>query len=646
MPAFVLAACGGGGGGGGATDSQLETRLTGQVISESSAPISGVSLQAGGQTVVTGADGKFSITMPNADTETVVLAKKSEFATNAKQVFIVSGKTSDLTLKMFAHQVNTSFAVGSGIDTAVSGARVQIPANAIKTSSGAAYTGTVTIRSSYFSPESLAGEQAFQQPYAGITAPGGTQVGLISVGVIEVKLTDANGNLLQLDASKPATLTYPATSVAGGTDTVPLWYYDESAKIWVREGQVSKQANGTYQGTVTHFTVWNADIQVTNPATIKGCFRDTQGNAVRNGYARVRGAGWAVGGSTGADGNFEVRNAPPGRALEVFGVYPQTPAVAIAPLTAGEVRQLACVVVTAPTGTLSVTPSTSTFTTTFTSTTNPTTSTTASFAGTYTGNYSGAEQGTFSVVISASGSVTGQAFSQTFQQTFPVTGSVGSNGQVLLTASGQAGSSNFSGSISANGVVSGNWNYVGTNTGGTFSGQRQMSAGNTTLLSQYVGTWRTTCEALSQGSTDELFTIATPSSTGSELRDTIRYYSSTNCTGNPVATIAGSAVIASNGTKVVAAQTVVKVDITFAAGAPAFTGSASLNTAQSSIDITINGVLVESLSVSQNAETQKDIYSQPGTGSTFIVGARGGPATLDAELYPISLDTASIATRQ
>lgn len=460
--AFALTACGGGGGSAG---SPTPTAITGTVQDASAKAIQGAFVEAAGQSMTTGADGRFSFTVTSTTPTTVVLVKKSGFATNAKSAPVMAGSTIDLTVNLAPDQVSTTFLASSGVTLAPNGAKVVIPANAIQTAAGAAYTGTVSVGASYSGPDTVAGVQAFPAPYEGNDA--GTASPLITMGVIEVKLTDAAGNPLQLKTGFPATLTYPANSVSANAASVPLWFYDEAAKIWTREGQATLQTDGTYQGSVSHFTLWNADFKGVT-ATILGCFRDAAGNAVtKAGVIGVRGNGWShlFSGST-SDGNFTVSRVPAGMPLELYSAT-QPPAfvtLAIASLAPGEVRQLACAVVTnPPAGSVVVIPVSSTVFST----------TTASFAGNYTGTYSGAETGTFAVTISSSGQVSGTATSTTYAGFVSgVSGSVGGNGIVSLTATGTAGTATFSGAISSTNALTGTWQYSGATGGGTFAGQR------------------------------------------------------------------------------------------------------------------------------------------------------------------------------
>jgi hypothetical protein len=473
---LTVAACGGGGGSDSSTaaPAPVATKISGTVQSAAGQPVAGASVQAAGQTATTGADGRFSFDVAATETNTVVLVKKTGFATNAKEAPVAAGSTTDVAIRLFADQVSSSFSAASGTTLAPNGATVVIPANAIQTAAGAAYLGTVTVGASYYNPDTVEGVQAFAAPYEGTDA--GARAPLITAGVIEVKLLDAAGNPLQLKAGSPATLTYPPSSTSAGAASIPLWYYDEATRVWVREGQASQQANGSYVASVTHFSGWNMDFAGVS-ATIKGCFRDSQGNAVTGaGAIGLRGQGWGNTLPTSIpNGNFTILRAPANLALELYSMA--SPAafasVTIPALAPGEIRQLPCVVVTNPpaAGPVLIPLPTTLFVPPITNP--PPTGTVAAFAGTYIGTFAGTETGTFNVVISSAGVIAGRTTSTT-TGVAGVTGTVGSNGAISLTATqGTAGAASFTGTISATGVVSGTWRYTAGLTGaGTFTGQR------------------------------------------------------------------------------------------------------------------------------------------------------------------------------
>ncbi len=484
VTACALIACGGGGGDSTTTPvipvtaAPAATLVAGKVLGATGTPIAGATISAAGAFLTTGSDGSYTFSLDSATTTTtVVLVKKTGYATTAKEMPIASGTTTQINLQLFANQVSTTFSGVSSASIPVNGATVTIPANAVKLADGGNYTGTVSIGASYYSPDTLQGVQAFAGPYTGVDAAGTSPI--ISMGFIEVKLTDASGSPLQLKIGSPATLTFPASSNSANTTSVPMWFYDETAKIWKNEGSAARQADGSYQGSVTHFTIWNVDFKGAT-ATIKGCLRDAAGQPISNvGSAGLRSTGWSqtlfLRDPAGtAPGDFTILNVPANLPLELYSASsPSTfTALAIPAIAPGTTRTLAsCITATAaPAGPFVITWPTLLFTTTA-ALTAPTTGT-ASYAGTYKGTYGGVETGTFTVVVSAAGVVTGSNHSTTYNQNFTVNGQVGSNGSVALSAVGTAGSGQFSGSINAAGVITGTWNYLGSPLGGTFTGNR------------------------------------------------------------------------------------------------------------------------------------------------------------------------------
>jgi hypothetical protein len=529
-------ACGGGGSSSGGSNSgttpaPAATLVGGMVQDGAGAPLAGATVAANGLSVTTGADGSYTFSLDAATTTTVVLVKKSGFTTSAKEVPVAAGNTTLINMKLFADQVSSTFSANVSNSIPVSGATVTIPASSLKLADGGDYTGTVVIGASYYSPDTVQGVQAFAGPYTGLDA--GVQSPIISMGFMEVKLSDPTGRPLQLKIGSPASLTFPPSSNSGAATSVPLWFYDETAKIWKREGTANRQANGTFQGAVAHFTIWNADFFGLS-ATIKGCFRNAAGQPLADvGSIGIRGTGYVhvlrlVEGDT--SGNFTINLVPANMPLELYSAA--SPAgfaqVAIPALAPGEIRTLnGCITATAAvSGANVVTAPVAVFTTTA-----------ASFAGSYTGTYGGAETGTFNVTINSAGVVTGSNFSQTYNQTFSVSGQVAANGSVALTATGSAGSARFSGAINAAGVVSGTWTYAAPLIGtGTFTGRRAsaITAVGPANIDQYIGTW-VGCNNFTDGTSDrETVTFVKSSATSLTLTDVTVSYNGAGCSGAPI----------------------------------------------------------------------------------------------------------------
>jgi hypothetical protein len=107
-----------------------------------------------------------------------------------------------------------------------------------------------------------------------------------SFGAITVSFVDSAGNKLQLAPNKVAQIKIP---VAGTNPpaTIPLYYFDTTSGLWIEEGEallVSVNDESFYQGNVSHFTTWNADM-IYDTIIVNGCVEDEDGNLLKG--ARV-----------------------------------------------------------------------------------------------------------------------------------------------------------------------------------------------------------------------------------------------------------------------------------------------------------------------------------------------------------------------
>jgi len=141
-----------------------------------------------------------------------------------------------------------------------------------------------------------------------------TSVGTVieSFGAMEVNFKDNTGAQLKLTTGQTATIRIPVSAANQGTAaaTMPAFYYNASTGQWVQEGTLTLAGtapNQYYEGTVTHFSYWNAD-QVYSTTCISGRVVDASGNPIAN--ARVETQGRDYNGTsetyTAANGTFTV----------------------------------------------------------------------------------------------------------------------------------------------------------------------------------------------------------------------------------------------------------------------------------------------------------------------------------------------------
>jgi outer membrane biosynthesis protein TonB len=161
------------------------------------------------------------------------------------------------------------FNANEGVIIEVNGATVTIPESSLEKSDGSDYNGTVDISVVYLSPtESPAMEPLMPGADLMAIANDGDTVPLISYGMVNVEMSDEDGNPLQLKDGCEAYLKYPAPKGFTSHDTIPLWYFNEESGLWVEEGYTTRQGE-EYVGSVRHFTWWNCDIKLENGARLR-----------------------------------------------------------------------------------------------------------------------------------------------------------------------------------------------------------------------------------------------------------------------------------------------------------------------------------------------------------------------------------------
>jgi len=321
----LLSACGGSDGttGGSTPPPPLPPPVTtgavnGQVVSAATGlPVAGASVSAAGLSATTAADGRYTLAAAPAGPVTLVIAAP-DFTRGVANATVVAGVTSTASARLTPVGTRQQVAAASGALVSLPGspAQVVLPANGIVDSSGAAFIGNLTVALTALNPA----QDADNMPGELATRAGDGSVRPIeSFGAIAVTLTDSAGNRLNLAAGRTATIRIPlSTRSEAPPATVPLYYLNESTGLWVREGSATLAGTAPeqyYEGTVSHFTFWNAD-DVFNTITVSGCVRDSANQAVAGAQVRSDGLDYTGRASavTDAAGNFSVAMRRGGRA--------------------------------------------------------------------------------------------------------------------------------------------------------------------------------------------------------------------------------------------------------------------------------------------------------------------------------------------
>lgn len=264
---------------------------TGAEIDNATVRVAGV---VNGETIELGstetdASGRFSVTYKTAPTRLIISGEGDEYG---EYSIIVNNETQQRTLNagdlllqpaQFVDTIDPSINndIQLGTTTIVS-----LTANSLVNENGDPAEGEVATQLTVIDPSS--NPALMPGDYQTIDGDSGDINLIESFGAISATFKDENGNDLNLAEGQTATIRIP---LAEGIDpatadaTIPLFYFDEMSGYWIEEGTatLTQLANNeyVYEGTVSHFTVWNAD-KIYETIDIIGCVKDAEGNPVSN----------------------------------------------------------------------------------------------------------------------------------------------------------------------------------------------------------------------------------------------------------------------------------------------------------------------------------------------------------------------------
>ncbi len=252
----------------------VTTAIFGTVTDETNRPLAGVTVSINAQTVTTDAQGIFSSQGVTVTKKTVLKANYNGYFQSLHLLDLANKKSTSLQIKLQRKVQTTSFSTSTGGTATIgnTGASVVFPTGGYKTvSTDQPYTGNVMVYARFANIDSQDFIQTVPGTMTAIDA-NGVDSRLRTFGMMEVLMTDASGNALQLSNST-TTISMPVATSQASTapSSMPLWSLDETTAIWKQEGIATKQGNA-YIGTVSHFTWWNCDIAqpVADRAAIKG----------------------------------------------------------------------------------------------------------------------------------------------------------------------------------------------------------------------------------------------------------------------------------------------------------------------------------------------------------------------------------------
>lgn len=310
----LTASLSGCGGGGGTADTPTPPpvvatgQIAGQVLGATDAtPVAGARVTAAGTSTTSDAQGRFTLAAVPLASAVVLRIQADGHLDAVLPLLVLANQTTTVTQRLTAAAGAQTFSAAAPgtVRAANSLASVDLPADGFVVDGGTtAATGTLSARLTVIDP--VRDPAAMPGRYVSTTGRA-----IESFGALSVDLRDAAGNKLNLKAGATATVRIPlATRSANAPATVPLFHLNETTGEWVQEGQATLKttAQGSYyEGSVSHFSVWNADREM-DTIYVNGCVNDATGKPV--GMALVTATGVDYSGSaydlSASTGKFRV----------------------------------------------------------------------------------------------------------------------------------------------------------------------------------------------------------------------------------------------------------------------------------------------------------------------------------------------------
>lgn len=273
------------------------------------APLAGIAVAVGARTTTTDAQGQFNLTGVPPSARATVTFSGANYSEGARIVSIGDPGASSVLARLLPVTATAVLDAGAGgtVGNAAGTARVVLAAASLARADGSVLTGNATVNVTAIDP-SL---DSSLMPGDYTTLSGGNAVPIESFGAIGVQITDAAGQPANLRAGQTATLRIPLGSRSENAPaTIPLFYFDMASGRWQQEGSATLQGTGTgryYEGTVTHFSVWNAD-RISETVWVNGCVADNAGTRVSGATLTSDGIDYSGTSSavSGANGLFRI----------------------------------------------------------------------------------------------------------------------------------------------------------------------------------------------------------------------------------------------------------------------------------------------------------------------------------------------------
>jgi Immunoglobulin I-set domain len=301
------------------------------------APVAGARAAVlSGPAGIADANGAFTFPRVAANDRVVVRVSAPGFVDTLRAIGVRPGAVTNTRVTLLPVGSTATVNPTSAVTVTVpnSPARVTAAANSfVRADNGTAPNGTLTVQLTPIDPAS----DPDRMPGDFTAGTGAAVTQIESFGAIAVDIRDAQGNAFNLASGRTATIRIPVSSrQANPPATIPLFYLNETTGRWIEEGTATLAGTGTdryYEGVVTHFSFWNADI-VQETIFVNGCVQTATGTRASNRTVMTNGVDYTGGAIayTNTTGEFRVAMRRNSQAvLEVSGSVEATAPITVGP---------------------------------------------------------------------------------------------------------------------------------------------------------------------------------------------------------------------------------------------------------------------------------------------------------------------------
>lgn len=250
----------------------LSKVISGSIIDEGGSPLAGVTVDCGGKSAQTDAEGFFKLTGA-ADNSGFYRIKVSKpgFYENFKDINKSETGATNFNAALKPKELVTTFSQDKNFILELSdGAGLGIvPGTIINESTGQTYNGKVKLYSYYYGRNDEGFADFF--PKAPAKDKDGNDTEVFDLGIYSIELFSENDEKLNIADGMAAMLTIPVPQELSSDPPaeIPVWHFDTSEKIWKESGIASyDNKSGLYFAEVSHFSYIKLGRMTTNRAVV------------------------------------------------------------------------------------------------------------------------------------------------------------------------------------------------------------------------------------------------------------------------------------------------------------------------------------------------------------------------------------------